>query len=156
MYYIFQDESLKYQLLLATCNRVDTLEKYLTAGTNVKLEKSEARVARWRKISNITTPVVSAFLENLRKKGVKDTDFDLIWSVISNLCKDTNEKAAHFNVDLPDAKKETILSALKIMGIRADAPVVIAYELIIEPLPSPFKEKLEEMEEAGEEIIIKP
>ncbi|XP_065213525.1 uncharacterized protein LOC135840779 [Planococcus citri] len=123
-----KDKADMYQLILGLTSRVDTLEKLLAPGEELKGKRSE----RWMQIFSKHTPAV----ENVRRKvhaaGMTEISFA---EQVERLIQERNNLAGHANVPLPRLVKEkTIEGALNIMEITEDIKAVETLKILIAPV----------------------
>jgi hypothetical protein len=122
---------MKYKLLLIVRTRVDRLEKLLAPG--VVLPK--ARVDRWKKILKLQNKNAITFVQRMKNKGINP---DLFPEIVSLLCRDTNGRAAHFNLAMPkNPTEKAVREALQIVDIQDDHETVQSFILLAESLPNP-------------------
>jgi hypothetical protein len=94
-----------------------------------------SRVERWKKILKLDNKYANVFRQKIRAKNI---DPALVPEIISLLCRDANERAAHINVAMPkNPTEETVREALRIADIQDDDPTVRTFLLLAESLPDP-------------------
>jgi len=102
---------------LALRQRVVILEKCL-ADENVTLPSS--RVDHWKQMLHMQNRRVAEFRQRMKKEGFQDGDIGMFANTVSQMCQDTNQRVAHFNIPLPDPISEEVIKGTCVMEIKTD------------------------------------
>lgn len=92
---------------------------------------SGERITRWTKCifaQKYNNSLVNEFQYRLKKEGLTE---ELFAVCVSKFCKDTDERAAHMNIGLPDdVSEDTITATLRLMEIKPDDSIKKAYKMM--------------------------